>query len=84
MPSAPDYSTAKEPQLVNWAKEGDLQSFEELVSRYRDRAYARAFSIMRNEDLAVDLSQNAWVKAWQRLAQFHGCLLYTSPSPRDS
>jgi RNA polymerase sigma-70 factor (ECF subfamily) len=26
---------------------------------------------MRNEDLAVDLSQNAWVKAWQRLAQFH-------------
>ena len=58
--------------MVNWAKGGDLQSFEELVSRYRDRAYARAFSIMRNEDLAVDLSQNAWVKAWQRLAQFHG------------
>ena len=72
MPSVPDYSTAEEPQLVNWAKGGDLQSFEELVSRYRDRAYARAFSIMRNEDLAVDLSQNAWVKAWQRLAQFHG------------
>ena len=72
MPSVPDYSTAEEPQLVNWAKRGDLQSFEELVSRYRDRAYVRAYSIMRNEDLAVDLSQNAWVKAWQRLEQFHG------------
>ena len=58
--------------MVNWAKGGDLQAFEELVSRYRERAYARAFSIMRNEDLAVDLSQNAWIKAWQRLAQFHG------------
>ena len=27
---------------------------------------------MRNEDLAIDLSQNAWIKAWQRLEQFHG------------
>mgnify|MGYP001273596977 CR=1 FL=1 len=72
MPSAADYPTADEPQLVEWAKGGDLQAFEELVARYRDRAYVRAYSIMRNEDLAVDLSQNAWVKAWQRLAQFHG------------
>ena len=51
MPAVPDYSTAEEPQLVGWAKGGDLQAFEELVSRYRDRAYARAFSIMRNEDI---------------------------------
>ena len=72
MPALPDYPTAEEPQLVEWAKGGDLQAFEELVARYRNRAYVRAYSIMRNEDLAVDLSQNAWVKAWQRLAQFHG------------
>ena len=67
-----DYSTLDEPILVSHAKLGDTQSFEELVSRYRDRVYARAFSIMRNEDLAIDLSQNAWIKAWQRLEQFHG------------
>ena len=67
-----DYSTLDESILVDHAKLGDTQSFEELVSRYRDRVYARAFSIMRNEDLAIDLSQNAWIKAWQRLEQFHG------------
>ena len=67
-----DYSSLDESTLVNHAKSGDTQSFEELVSRYRDRVYARAFSIMRNEDLAIDLSQNAWIKAWQRLEQFHG------------
>ena len=49
-----------------------MSAVEELVSRHRDRIYVRAYSIMRNEDLAVDLSQNAWVKAWQRLEQFHG------------
>ena len=67
-----DYSSLDESILVDHAKSGDTQSFEELVSRYRDRVYARAFSIMRNEDLAIDLSQNAWIKAWQRLGQFHG------------
>ena len=67
-----DYSSLDESILVGHAKSGDTQSFEELVSRYRDRVYARAFSIMRNEDLAIDLSQNAWIKAWQRLEQFHG------------
>jgi RNA polymerase sigma-70 factor (ECF subfamily) len=72
MPEEPAHSSAEEPQLVEWAKAGDMQAFEELVSRHRDRIYVRAYSIMRNEDLAVDLSQNAWVKAWQRLDQFHG------------
>ena len=67
-----NYSTLDESILVEHSKSGDTQSFEELVSRYRDKVYARAFSIMRNEDLAIDLSQNAWIKAWQRLEQFHG------------
>ena len=72
MQEKPAYSLAEDPQLVDLAKAGDMQAFEELVSRHRDRVYVRAYSIMRNEALAVDLSQNAWVKAWQRLEQFHG------------
>jgi RNA polymerase sigma-70 factor (ECF subfamily) len=28
--------------------------------------------MMRNEEEAIDLSQEAWVKGWQRLSQFHG------------
>ena len=72
MPEKPAYSLAEDPQLVDLAKAGDMQAFEELVFRHRDRVYVRAYSIMRNEALAVDLSQNAWVKAWQRLEQFHG------------
>jgi RNA polymerase sigma-70 factor (ECF subfamily) len=49
-----------------------MGAFEELVARHRDKVYARAFSMMRNEDAATDLSQEAWVKAWQRLHQFQG------------
>ena len=49
-----------------------MAAFEELVARHRDKIYARAYSMMRNEQEAIDLSQEAWVKGWQRLRQFLG------------
>ena len=67
-----DHSSADDPALVKAAQQGDMGAFEELVARHRDKIYARAFSMMRNEEEAVDLSQEAWVKGWQRLKQFQG------------
>lgn len=67
-----EFSSAEDAVLVRAAQKGDTDAFEELVARHRDKIYARAFSMMRNEDEALDLSQEAWVKAWQRLAQFQG------------
>src|SRR5437667_11134014 len=72
MPSKIDYPTAGDELLVRLAQKGNMVAFEELVARHRDKIYARAFSMMRNEEEAVDLSQEAWVKGWQRLAQFQG------------
>ena len=66
------YSSAEDAELVKAAQKGDTEAFEELVARHRDKIYARAFSMMRNEDEAIDLSQEAWVKGWQRLRQFQG------------
>jgi RNA polymerase sigma-70 factor (ECF subfamily) len=70
--SEKDHSSADDQTLVRAAQRGDMQAFEELVARHRDKIYARAFSMMRNEEEAIDLSQEAWVKGWQRLAQFQG------------
>src|SRR3954463_7365747 len=72
MPSKIQYSTAGDEELVKAAQKGDMAAFEELVARHRDKIYARAFSMVRNEEDAVDLSQEAWVKGWQRLVQFQG------------
>src|SRR6516225_12493350 len=67
-----DYSSTDDPTLVRKAQRGNMAAFEELVARHRDKIYARAFSMMRNEEEAIDLSQEAWVKGWQRLQQFQG------------
>jgi RNA polymerase sigma-70 factor (ECF subfamily) len=67
-----DNSSTDDKSLVRVAQRGDMVAFEELVARHRDKIYARAYSMMRNEEEAIDLSQEAWVKAWQRLKQFQG------------
>ena len=66
------HSSLEDPALVRAAQRGDMAAFEELVARHRDKVFARAFSMVRNEEEAVDLSQEAWVKGWQRLPQFLG------------
>jgi RNA polymerase sigma-70 factor (ECF subfamily) len=69
----PDWQdNSSDADLVRSAQQGDMRAFEELVAQHRDRVYARAYSMMRNEDEALDLSQDAWVKGWQRLGQFQG------------
>ena len=67
-----DYSGMTDEALVKAAQRGGMEAFEQLVARHRDKIYARAFSMMRNEDAAIDMSQEAWVKGWQRLKQFQG------------
>ena len=70
--SEKDLSSTDERALVRSAQQGDMAAFEELVARHRDKIYARAYSMMKNEEEAIDLSQEAWVKGWQRLKQFQG------------
>jgi len=73
-----NHSSADDETLVNAARRGELGAFEELVFRHRDPIYARAFSMTRNEEDAVDLSQEAWIKGWQRLGQFQGDSSFTT------
>src|ERR1017187_5686601 len=67
-----DHSSDDDSALVRAARQGDTAAFEELVARHRDKIYARAFTMVRNEAEAIDLSQEAWIKGWQRLPQFLG------------
>jgi RNA polymerase sigma-70 factor (ECF subfamily) len=66
------YSSLDDAKLVQAAREGDTEAFEELVFRHRDKVYARCYLMLHNEETALDLSQEAWVKAWQKLGQFQG------------
>lgn len=56
--------------LVERCQRGELAAYELLVGRYRQRVYALAFSMLRNEQDATDLSQEAFIKAWRAIRGF--------------
>ena len=58
--------------LVRLAQSGDEAADDELLARHRDKIYSRAFSMMRAEVDAVELSEKAWVLGWQRIGEFNG------------
>jgi RNA polymerase sigma-70 factor (ECF subfamily) len=57
-------------ELVERCQQGDLDAYGILVGRYRHKVYGLAFSMLRNEQDATDLSQEAFVRGWQGIRRF--------------
>lgn len=49
---------------------GDCDAFSQIVDRYRRRAFLAALSIVGNEQDALDLSQDAFIRAYRFLKRF--------------
>jgi RNA polymerase sigma-70 factor, ECF subfamily len=63
---------AADEELVALAKHGDTRAFEELVDRYKQKAYRIAFDFARDREEAKDLSQDAFLKAYMNIKKFDG------------
>ena len=58
--------------LIERCRNGDVAAFEPLVEKYRDRAWRLAFNVLRDREDAWDVTQEAFVRAWQALPSFRG------------
>jgi RNA polymerase sigma-70 factor (ECF subfamily) len=58
--------------LVEAARSGDREAFRTLFERYHRRAYALAFGVVRHQDDALDVVQDAFIKAHKHLDKFEG------------
>jgi RNA polymerase sigma-70 factor, ECF subfamily len=61
-----------EPLLVASARAGDESAFEELVTRYEDKIFRLTSNITGNREDAEDAMQDAFLKAYAHLGNFHG------------
>ena len=73
-PSNPtdDGADAALAELVERARKGDEEAFGEIVRSQYNRVYAVMRRMVNNAEDARELTQMAWVKAWQRLGSFEG------------
>jgi RNA polymerase sigma-70 factor (ECF subfamily) len=65
-------SVTADEELVALAKKGSTEAFEELVDRYKQKAYRIAFDFTRDREEAKDLSQDAFLKAYTHISKFDG------------
>lgn len=56
--------------LVEQARRGDLAAFNQLVARYERAAYAVCLRLLRDPQAAEDVTQEAFVRAYNALDQF--------------
>jgi RNA polymerase sigma-70 factor (ECF subfamily) len=57
--------------LVAAAKRGDAAAFEELVNRYEAKIFRLTMNITRNREDAEDAMQDAFLKSYAHLKDFH-------------
>ncbi|MGB9692606.1 MAG: RNA polymerase sigma factor [Candidatus Sumerlaeaceae bacterium] len=60
----------QEREIIRRVQEGDREAFEELVNAYKRKAYYTAMSFVNNHEDALDLSQDAFVKAFKAIKTF--------------
>lgn len=70
LPAADTLSARSVEKLATRSAQGSHADFSELVRRYHDRVYNFLLKRTRNPDEAADLTQEAFVRAWQRIDRY--------------
>ena len=58
--------------VVQRVQAGDVAAFDELVIKYRERIYSVIYNLTSNKEDSYDLSQEAFIKAFQSIGRFKG------------
>ena len=58
--------------LVRRVQAGDVAAFDQLVLKYRERLFSVIYNLTSNREDTYDLSQEAFIKAFQSIGRFKG------------
>jgi RNA polymerase sigma-70 factor (ECF subfamily) len=71
-PESIEASELAELALVSRVRAGEARAWSEFVKLYQDRIYGICYGMVRNRDLADDLTQDAFLKVIKGLHSFDG------------
>ena len=59
-------------EIVRRVQGGDVAAFDRLILKYRERVYGIVYHMTSNREDAADLTQDAFIKAFQSIHRFGG------------
>lgn len=62
----------RDAELVRASQAGDRGAFDQLVDQYKEIVYSVAYRFARDPDLAMDLAQDAFIRAYRGIRSFQG------------
>jgi RNA polymerase sigma-70 factor (ECF subfamily) len=65
-------ASPSDADVIESARKGDHDAFRILVERYQDRAFRLAVRVLRDEEAARDVVQDAFLKVYRSLDRFEG------------
>lgn len=70
--------TPTDMEIVQRVKAGDAEAFGALVNRYSGRVYALAFAVVHDAQRAEDVTQEAFIRAYEHLDGFRGASAFAT------
>lgn len=64
-PQNPEY------ELLSRLRKGEMESFREVYNLYRKKVYLYAYKIAKSEDIAEDISQEVFIRIWEKREQIN-------------
>lgn len=58
--------------IVRAVQDGDVAAFDQLILKYRERLFGVIYNMTSNREDAADLTQDAFIKAFQSINRFQG------------
>ena len=59
-------------EIVRSVQAGDVAAFDGLIAKYRERVFGIVYHLTSNREDAADLTQDAFIKAFQSIHRFGG------------
>ena len=70
--------TLDEKHLIECTQSGDPEAFTPLVGKYQDRLYRHMNGRVTDPELAKDLTQETWLRAFRSISSFQGSSAFYS------
>ncbi|MGB9595629.1 MAG: RNA polymerase sigma factor [Candidatus Poribacteria bacterium] len=66
-----EVTSMEDVELVGLCQKGDIDAFDKLFYKYRDKIYRTAFRMINNQEDALDLTQEIFLKAYKNINKYN-------------